>query len=315
MADQLIYLALAFAVGAAVGSFLNVCIARWPHEQSVVSPPSRCPNCGHGIRWYENVPIFGWLRLRGRCAGCRQPISPRYPLVELTVALLWVACAWWIGPTLTGLRVAILATTLLGIALTDLEHYLIPDGFTVFGFLFLLASSLVAAMVGDHGPFATPWDAVIGACVGAGAIAIIGWLGEVALKKEAMGLGDVTLMAMAGAALGPTRTLLSIFVGAALASIVFVAVVYPLVALRRRTVVATTAVATIAPAVPAVPGTPGETVVTTASSSTEQATSGTEEEEESGVPLVPFGVFLAPATLVTLLWGDALVGWYLGLLR
>ena len=111
MADQFIYLALAFAVGAAVGSFLNVCIARWPHEQSVVSPPSRCPNCGHGIRWYENVPIFGWLRLRGRCAGCRQPISPRYPLVELAVALLWVACAWWIGPTLTGLRVAILATS------------------------------------------------------------------------------------------------------------------------------------------------------------------------------------------------------------
>jgi leader peptidase (prepilin peptidase)/N-methyltransferase len=307
-ADLLLYLAIAFALGACAGSFLNVCIARWPHDESVVSPPSRCPHCGHGIRWYENVPIFGWLMLRGKCGGCRQPISPRYPLVELTVALIWVAVAYWIGPTFTGLRLAILATTLLGIALTDLEHYLIPDGFTVFGFLFLLGSSLVAAMLGDHGPFATPWDAVLGACVGAGAIAIIGWLGEVALGKEAMGLGDVTLMAMAGAALGPVRTLLSVFVGAALASIVFVAVVYPLVALRnRRAAVAGAAIGPVA-----------ETTVVTAPSSTEQSSSDAMDadvEEQGGLPLVPFGVFLAPATLVTLLWGDALVAWYLGLMR
>ena len=308
MTDQILLLAFAFAVGAAVGSFLNVCIARWPLELSVVSPPSRCPKCGHGIRWYENIPILGWLMLRGRCSGCRLPISPRYPAVELAVALIWVACAWWIGPSVTGVRMAVLATTLLGIALTDLEHYLIPDGFTVFGFLFLLASSLVAALVGDHGPFATPWDAVLGACVGAGAIAIMGWLGEVALKKEAMGLGDVTLMAMAGAALGPARTLLSIFVGAALASIVFVAVVYPLVALRRRAVAAPVAR-------PATVGAP-ETTVTTATSGTEQSSSQpVTGEDDGGVPLVPFGVFLAPATLVTLLWGDALVGWYSGLLR
>ena len=312
MTDQLIYLAFVFAIGACVGSFLNVCIARWPHEQSVVSPPSRCPRCGHGIRWHENMPILGWLRLRGRCAGCRLPISPRYPLVELGIGLVWVACAWWLGPTFTALRVAVLATTLVGIALTDLEHYLIPDGFTVFGFLFLLGSSLVAALLGDHGPFATPWDAVLGACVGAGAIAIIGWLGEVALKKEAMGLGDVTLMAMAGAALGPTRTLLSIFVGAALASIVFVLVVYPLVALRRRAVPASVVPAGVASAGA------GETAAAMGPSSSEQRASDAAaagETEEGGLPLVPFGVFLAPATFVTLLWGDALVGWYLGLLR
>lgn len=307
--DQLIYLAFAFAVGACVGSFLNVCIARWPHEQSVVSPPSRCPRCGHGIRAWENVPIFGWLMLRGRCSGCRLPISPKYPIVELTVALLWAACAWWMGPTFVAFRVAIVATTLLGIALTDLEHYLIPDGFTVFGFLFLLGSSLVAAMLGEHGPFATPWDALVGACVGAGAIAIIGWLGEVALGKEAMGLGDVTLMAMAGAALGPVRTLLSVFVGAALASIVFVAVVYPLVALRQRRAAVVPSGAGAAPL--------GETAVVTAPSSSDQASpdAAARDDEEGGMPLVPFGVFLAPATLVTLLWGDALVGWYMAFMR
>ena len=283
----MVFLAFAFVVGAAIGSFLNVCIARWPHDQSVVSPPSRCPSCGHQIRWFENVPVLGWIGLRGKCSGCRNPISIRYPLVELAVGALWAASIWYLGPTLTGLRVAVLATTLLGIALTDLEHYLIPDGFTVFGFLFLMATALLASAVGDHGPFATPWDAFIGACTGAGAIAIMGWLGEVALKKEAMGLGDVTLMAMAGAALGPGRVLLSIFVGAAIASAVFLAVVYPLVALRRRS----------AP----------ETVVAAAPSG--------DDEEAGGLPLVPFGVFLAPATLVTLLWGDALVGWYLAYMR
>lgn len=293
----MVFLAFAFVVGACVGSFLNVCIARWPHDQSVVSPPSRCPNCAHQIRWYENVPILGWLGLRGRCSGCRLPISPRYPLVELVVGILWAASIWYLGPTLTGVRVAVLATTLLGIALTDLEHYLIPDGFTVFGFLFLLATAMLASIVGDHGPFATPWDAFIGACAGAGAIAIMGWLGEVALKKEAMGLGDVTLMAMAGAALGPGRALLSIFVGAAIASVVFLAIVYPVMAIRRRS----------AP----------ETAVVAAPSSPEQSTPGTGEDEveEGGLPLVPFGVFLAPATLVTLLWGDALVGWYLAYMR
>ena len=310
MTDLLVFLGLVFAVGASVGSFLNVCIARWPHEESVVSPPSRCPNCGHGIRWHENVPIFGWLRLRGKCAGCALPISPRYPIVELTVGIIWVACAWWLGPTFVAFRVAVLATTLLGIALTDLEHYLIPDGFTVFGFLFLLGSSLVAAMLGEHGPFAGPWDAVVGACVGAGAIAIIGWLGEVALGKEAMGLGDVTLMAMAGAALGPGRALLSIFVGAAIASVVFVAVVYPIVALRQRRAAVTGATAGAA-------AHGAETAVVTATSGTEQSSgpTGEDAEEQGGLPLVPFGVFLAPATLVTLLWGDALVSWYIGFMR
>jgi leader peptidase (prepilin peptidase)/N-methyltransferase len=119
-----------------------------------------------------------------------------------------------------------------------------------------------------------------------------------------MGLGDVTLMAMAGAALGPTRTLLSVFVGAAIASVVFVAVVYPVVAMRRR------AVATPVPA--------GETMAAAGTSSPEQSSvdvTGADTEEQDGLPLVPFGVFLAPATLVTLLWGDALVGWYQGLLR
>ena len=103
----------------------------------------------------------------------------------------------------------------LGIALTDLRHYLIPDGFTVTGLLWLLGTALVAPFIEETLLFAGPYDALIGACVGAGVIAIVGWLGEVALKREAMGMGDVTLMAFVGAALGPARALVTVFLGAA----------------------------------------------------------------------------------------------------
>jgi leader peptidase (prepilin peptidase) / N-methyltransferase len=159
---------------------------------------------------------------------------------------------------------------LAGIAVTDALYYLIPDGFTVFGLIWILATSVLAALAGSPGLFASPYDALLGACVGAGAISIVGWLGEVALKKEAMGFGDVTLMAVVGAALGPARTLLTVFVGAAVGAVVFLVVVVPIVWLRSKRL-----------------GRPFE------------------------MPLVPFGVFLAPAALITLLLGNRLIAWYL----
>lgn len=270
----IVLLALTFAVGASVGSFLNVCVARWPVEESVVAPRSRCPACGHQIRWYENVPILSWLALRGRCSGCRGAISPRYLLVELLVALGWVAAVWLYGPSFTALRVAVFGTLMAGIAITDALHYLIPDGFTVFGLFWVLATALGAMLwSGDPAvvpsPFATTADALLGACAAAGAIAIVGWLGEVALKKEAMGFGDVTLMAVVGAAVGPWMGLLTVFVGAVLAALVFPLLVLPVTWLRAR-----------------------------------------RERRPFEVPQVPFGVFLAPAALLTLLWGRELVDWY-----
>jgi leader peptidase (prepilin peptidase)/N-methyltransferase len=224
----------AFLVGACVGSFLNVCIARWPHDLSVVAPRSRCPKLRAPDPRAENIPILGWLLLRGRCAGCNLPIAATYPAIELLVALGWLATAIAFGPTLTALRIAVFGTVLLGIAVTDLQHYLIPDGFTVFGLLWLIGTALVAWVLGDPGPFASFPGAVIGACTGAGGIAIVGWLAEVALKKEAMGFGDVTLMAVVGAALGAERALLTVFVGALLATVTFLGVVYPVARLRWR---------------------------------------------------------------------------------
>lgn len=262
--------AVVFFFGASLGSFLNVCIARWPAEQSVVSPRSRCPRCGNGIAWYDNIPIVSWLLLRAKCRGCGLPISWQYPLIELTVAAIWVASVWYFGLSLTALRLGIAATILLGVMMTDLQHYVIPDGFTLTGFLLGVLLPPVALLFGDQGPFAGPWDAVIGAFTGAGLIAVVAWLGEIAFRKEAMGQGDITLMAMIGAMVGPGRSLLTVFIAAAIGAVTFVAVVLPLSAWRARR-------------------------------------AGTDFEP----PLVPFGVFLAPAGIVALLWGDALIAAYL----
>ena len=268
----------AFALGACFGSFLNVCIGRWPAGMSIVHPASRCPSCERPIRAYENVPIFGWLALRGRCAGCSVAISPQYPLVELLIAMVWLSAAYLFGPTLLAVRVAVFITLMIGIAITDAKHYVIPDGFTIFGLLWLLGTSFAALVAGSQSSFASPYDAIFGALAGAGAIAIAGWLGEAALKREAMGFGDVTLMAVIGAAVGPQRALLTIFIGAALGVVVFVGFVLPLTRMR-------------------------------ANAASRSAQDGTEVAE---LPLVPFGVFLAPAAIIALFYGNNLINWYLG---
>jgi leader peptidase (prepilin peptidase)/N-methyltransferase len=282
------FLTMAFMVGACVGSFLNVCIARWPRELSIVRPGSRCPSCGHRLRWYENIPLASWIVLRARCRCCREPISIQYPAVELLVALGWAAAFWYFGLSFEALRVSVFASILLGIAITDARYYLIPDGFTLFGLLWALATSLIAFLLAQPSLFATPYDALVGACAGAGMIAIVGWLGEVALRREAMGLGDVTLMAFVGAALGPARALATVFVGATLAAVIFLGAVYPVIAWRRRS-------------------NPGRRVPP----QTELALGGRNGSAASPLdaPLVPFGVFLAPAALATLLWGDAMLAW------
>ena len=269
-----------FAIGAAIGSFLNVCIGRWPEGLSVIQPRSRCPKCGHQIKASENIPILSWLMLRGKCSNCHERISAQYPVVELLVGLLWLVIYFHFGITFTGFRIAVFGTVLLGIAITDAKHFLIPDGFTVFGLFFVLVTALIALYLGEAEPFARPWDAVLGMCVGAGAISVVGWLGEVWLKRPAMGFGDVTLMAVVGAAVGPPRSLLTIFIAAMIAPIVLLGVVYPLSARGLA-------------------DDKGQTELALGS--------GGEWRKRE----LPFGVFLAPAGLIALLHGDAIVAWYL----
>ncbi len=269
-----------FVVGAAIGSFLNVCIGRWPENLSVIKPRSRCPKCGHQIKASENIPILSWLMLRGRCSNCGERISIQYPIVELFVGLMWLVVYSHFGISFTGFRLAVFATVLLGIAITDAKHFLIPDGFTVFGLFFVLLTSIAALYFGESEPFVRPWEAVLGMCVGAGAISIVGWLGEVWLKRPAMGFGDVTLMAVVGAAVGPARALLTIFLAAAIAPIVLLGVVYPLSARGLA-------------------DDKGQTELAL------EEGGGWRKRE------LPFGVFLAPAGLIALIHGDAIIAWYL----
>jgi len=269
-----------FAVGAAIGSFLNVCIGRWPEGLSVVKPRSRCPKCGHQIKASENIPILSWLMLRGKCSNCHERISIQYPIVELLVGLIWLDAYGHLGMTFTAFRAAVFVTVLLGIAITDAKHFVIPDGFTVFGLFFILLTSFIALYLREWEPFAGPWDAILGICVGAGAVAIVGWVGGGWLKRPAMGFGDVTLMAVVGAAVGPVRSLLTIFIAAVLAPIILLGVVYPLSARGLA-------------------DDKGQTELAL------EVGGGWRKRE------LPFGVFLAPAALIALVHGDAIIAWYL----
>ncbi len=209
--------AIAAVLGAVIGSFLNVCIVRWGAEskQSVVRPRSRCPQCGKGIAWYDNVPVLSWLLLRGRCRGCGNSISVQYPLVEIATAIVWAYLAARHGATLEALRGATFGTILLGIGMTDARAYLIPDEFTLGG----LALGLLFSLAGGLAGFT---EAAIGAAVGFCLLWAVGAGGTWLFKQEAMGGGDIKMMAMVGAFLGWRGVLLTIFLGALLGSLIFV---------------------------------------------------------------------------------------------
>ena len=223
MSEELISAIIAGLFGAVVGSFLNVCIVRLPSEQSVVSPRSRCPKCGRPVGWQDNIPIISWLLLGGKCKGCREPISTLYPLVELAVTLLWAGMALHYGLSLEALRGALFGTLLLGIALTDAREYIIPNEFTWGG----LIIGLVLAAAGGLDVFI---QAAIGAAVGFGLLWLVGVVGTWAFKEEAMGGGDVKMMAMVGSFLGWQGVLLTIFLGALAGTAIFL----PLTLMGRK---------------------------------------------------------------------------------
>jgi leader peptidase (prepilin peptidase) / N-methyltransferase len=221
-----ILLAWAGVIGASIGSFLNVCIHRWPAEESVVSPPSRCPSCQHRLGWRENIPVFGWLLLRGRCRHCSVRISPQYPMVELATALIWVAAAARFGLDVEALRSAVFLTILLGIAMTDAREMVIPDQFTLLG----AGAGLLMA------PFAsgiTLAAAVTGAVVGYVLLWAVKLIAEKMLGKPALGVGDIHMMLLVGAFTGVPGMLLTLLLGSLLGLLIGV----PLTALRGRTAI------------------------------------------------------------------------------
>src|SRR3954462_3683292 len=205
----------AVLLGLCIGSFLNVCILRLPRDQSLLRPRSTCPNCKQPIAWRDNIPLFSWLWLRGKCRWCHTPISRQYPLIEALVGVLFGVSVLVYGTTLHAVSAALLGTILLGIAITDARHYIIPDEFTWGG---LVIDLLLALGGGVHGFLA----ALLGAAVGFALLWLVGLAGSWVFKEEAMGGGDVKMMAMVGSFVGWRGVLLTVFAGAAIGSLIFV---------------------------------------------------------------------------------------------
>ncbi|HUP01310.1 MAG TPA: prepilin peptidase [Gemmatimonadota bacterium] len=201
-------------VGLAVGSFLNVAIVRLPAGKSVVAPPSHCPRCGERLRWVHNIPLVSWIALRGRCAFCAARIGAQYPFVEAATAMIWAANAAFLGPTAEAARAIVLLSLLLAIAVTDLRHYIIPDELSLGG---TVAGVLLALPPGAP---SLP-ESVVGSIVGGGLLWGVAIVGSRVLGREAMGGGDIKLMAMIGAFLGWKGALLTIFLGALSGTLIF----------------------------------------------------------------------------------------------
>lgn len=180
--------------GLCVGSFLNVCIHRLPLKQSVVSPGSRCPSCGYELRWYDNIPVLSYVMLRARCRSCSRPISIQYPLVEVITALVFLAHWYAFGPTpLLAVRL-VFGCALLVLFMIDLEHQILPDVITLPGIVIGVGVSVVL----PPGPI----ESLIGLLLGGGLLWAIAEAWFRLRKVDAMGFGDVKMLAMVGAWLG-----------------------------------------------------------------------------------------------------------------
>jgi leader peptidase (prepilin peptidase)/N-methyltransferase len=229
----------AFVFGLLIGSFLNVCILRIPGGKSIVMPASACPKCGKEIKPYDNIPVISWLLLRGKCRGCKVPISPMYPLVEFLTGVLFLLSYLAFGLSVDTLKWATFSAILVVLVFTDYRERILPDvvNYTGFAMGIILAlftkptdgtSLWLASKLFDFPP-PTPvlslLDALVGAAVGSGLL----WLVSEAYFKlrgrEGMGLGDVKMMLMAGAFLGAKRTLLTILAGSLLGSVLGLAII------------------------------------------------------------------------------------------
>jgi leader peptidase (prepilin peptidase) / N-methyltransferase len=186
----------AFLFGLALGSFLNVCIYRIPLKKSIVRPPSSCPNCGTGIRFYDNIPVMSYVLLLGRCRHCRTPISLRYPLVELITGLLSVAIFIRFGLSPNYIFLLLFTAALIAIAFIDLQHKIIPDVISLPGILVGMAFSFFPSAG------ISPLDALIGVVGGGGFLFLVGTAFQKMTGREGMGGGDVKFLAMIGAWMG-----------------------------------------------------------------------------------------------------------------
>ena len=293
-----------FVYGLCFGSFLNVCIYRLPRGKSVVSPRSACPHCGDMIPLYHNLPVLSWLILRGKCRACKEPISPRYLVIELLTGLLFLGCFLHFGLTFAMAKCVVLGYLLLGLIFTDAETKLLPDAMTLpgiaLGILFSLlvpvndlASRIIPGMVSPTMRGEISWriwslsDSLLGAVIGTSFLYGVAAIYLRARGVEGMGFGDVKLMAMIGAFLGTKLTVLTIFTSSLAGSLFGLSTVLSVWMKRVHRIEARG----IAPAL----------ARRRAWISARLALRYYE---------MPFGVFLGAMALVSFLFGNQLLHWY-----
>jgi leader peptidase (prepilin peptidase)/N-methyltransferase len=216
-----------FMFGACWGSFLNVCIYRIPAELSVVKPRSRCPKCMTNLVWKDNIPIFGWIFLGGKCRYCKAPIAARYPSIELLTALLFVGI--WLSYPLfqeAGLDFRFAAYWVLAFGLVlgsfvDIDEMWIPDRCTIGGMIVgPILSFLIPSMHGADGHLSSLILSLVGLAFGFGLLWSVSFFGRLILKKDAMGFGDVKLMGALGAFLGFESVVFIVFISSLLGSVI-----------------------------------------------------------------------------------------------
>jgi leader peptidase (prepilin peptidase)/N-methyltransferase len=301
-----------FALGLCFGSFLNVCIYRLPRGKSVVAPRSACPLCADPIPLYHNLPVLSWLILRGKCRSCKQPISPRYLVIELLTGLLFLGCYGHFGLTLAMLKCTVLGYLLLGLVFTDAETKLLPDAMTLpglaLGILFSLlvpvndlASQIMPGMVSPimrmRMTSEISWriwslaDSLLGAAVGASFLYGVAAIYLRARGVEGMGFGDVKLMALIGSFLGTKLTVLTIFAASLSGSLFGLTTVLAVWMKRTR-----------------------RNQARSASSPISQKDARRRAWHSARLALryyeMPFGVFLGGMALLSFLFGNRLLHWY-----
>ena len=199
-------------LGLMLGSFMNVCIYRLPRGLSPVRPRSGCPNCGHMLAWYENVPVVSYLVLRGRCRKCRVAISPMYPIIEAITGAAFLAAYLWYGPSALLIVRLAFAWAMIALFVIDYQHQILPNVITIPGIVIGILSNILA------GP---GWIAsIIGAAVGAGSLYAIAEIYYRVRHEEGLGMGDVKMLGMIGAFLGWKLVLLTLVISSFLGSIV-----------------------------------------------------------------------------------------------
>jgi leader peptidase (prepilin peptidase)/N-methyltransferase len=211
-APTFLFVVFAAALGAIIGSFLNVCIYRLPRGESVVWPASRCPHCQRSLAWFENVPVVSYLGLGGRCRTCRAPISVRYPIVEALTAAMFALGWWHYGPSALLASRLIFGCALIVLFAVDLEHHLLPNAITLPG----VVVGFVLSLVGEPGWLAS----LVGATLGAGLLFGVAEAYYRIRHEEGLGMGDVKMLGMIGAFLGWKLTIVTLMMASFTGSIV-----------------------------------------------------------------------------------------------